>query len=410
MRKKILVVSPNPTHPQNSGNRTRIHSLLLNLKEMGHDVYFVHITNVKGDRQAMQQFWGEEKFYSIPYEKPQTTNKFYDQKAENIIIKITRKILRKVQAIIGSDPYFTYLVDDWYTETIDKILLELSTEIKPDVVMVEYVFFSKALECFDKNVLKIIDTHDIFADRYKLYLKNKQKPPHWYSTTIEEENKGLNRADIIIAIQQKEADILVKRLKNKNIVTVGHLVTLHPAKPKKIANKILFVGSDNAVNVSGINYFINNVFSQLKSKLENVQLILAGDICDRIEKFDGCMKLGRVENIEDAYDLADVVVSPILFGTGLKIKNIESLGYAKPLITTPAGAEGMEEGMGKAFLVANSPEEYVSQIVKILSNADLYENLSSNGYEFAKQWNSNCLQVLRETLTNGALVGRAANK
>ena len=397
MRKKILVISPNPTHPQNSGNNSRIYSLVLNLKEMEHDVFFVHIASVKGDDRAMQQCWGEN-FFSIPYEKPKTANKFYAKQTDNVIVKITKKLARKALAIVGSDPYYTYLIDDFYNESINEVMVDFSTNINPDIVIVEYVFFSKALECFKENVLKVIDTHDIFADRYKLYLKNKQKPPKWYSTTRREEDKGLSRAEIIIAIQQKEADILAKRLKNKNIVTVGHLVPLYQNKQRKIKNKILFVGSDNLINIYGIKYFIEDVFPQLRSKLENVQLILAGNICDRVENFDCCVKLGRVENIKDAYDLADLVINPILFGTGLKIKNIESLGCAKPLVTTSAGAEGMEDGAGKAFLIANSPEEFVRKITDTLSNIDKYENLCSNAYQFANEWNSSCLKVLKQTL------------
>ena len=40
--KKILVISPTPTHPQNAGNRIRIYNLVSNLKELGHDVHFLY--------------------------------------------------------------------------------------------------------------------------------------------------------------------------------------------------------------------------------------------------------------------------------------------------------------------------------------------------------------------------------
>jgi hypothetical protein len=192
MGKRILVISPTPTHPQYRGDSQRIYSLLLNLKALGNDVYFAHVKKDEGDEGAMRQFWGE-KFYPLSYEVPEATLKKL-QLTGNRLVRIAQKAVLKWQAIVGSDdPYYTFSIDDFYDESINRVLLDLSKSINPDVVIVEYVFFSKALECFGSDVLKIIDTHDVYADRYKLYLKNKQNPPKgWYSTTQKQENIGLN--------------------------------------------------------------------------------------------------------------------------------------------------------------------------------------------------------------------------
>ena len=388
MNKKILVISPTPSHPQNQGNRARIYSLLLNLKKMGQDIYFVHVQQETGDDSSMGECWGD-KFYSIPYQKPKTAHK----KSRTRLDRIRKKIL----SFVDRGYKFNYGIDDWYDESINKALIDLSTNINPDVVMVEYVFLSKALECFGDSVLKIIDTHDMFADRYKQYQKNKQKP-QWFSTSKKEENKGLNRADIVIAIQDKERDVFAQRLKETKVVTMGHLVPCYKSVKEKLNKKILFIASRNQINVNGINFFIQNVFPQIKLPFPQAQLILAGDICNEVESFDGCTKLGRVENLKDAYDLVDLVINPIFFGTGLKIKNIEALGYSKPLVTTSVGAEGLEDGVGKAFLVADTATEFVNSIIKIFSEVGLYESLSKNAYKFAQQWNHNCIKVLNETL------------
>ena len=389
MEKKILIISPTPSHPQTQGNRTRIYSLILNLKEMGHDVYFIHIKQEVGDEKSMQQCWGKN-FFSITYKRPKTASK-------KPLKRLDQKIVRRLQSLVVSDPKFTYAIDDWYDDSVNETLIDLSRSINPEVVIVEYVFLSKALELFSKDVLKIIDTHDIFADRYKLYQKNNQGP-RWYSTTKKEENKGLSRADIVIAIQQHEANVLAKRLKNTQVVTVGHLVPLHQSIKEKLYQKILFIASSNIINVYTLDHFVKNVFSQIRLKFSDAQLILAGDICNEVESFQGCIKLGRVESLKDAYNLADLAINPILFGTGLKIKNIEALGYSKPLVTTTIGAEGMESGASEAFLIADSPEDFVTHITEIFSDIELYKKLSNNAYNFAKEWNLNCLDILKKTI------------
>ncbi|MBR9704033.1 hypothetical protein GOV12_01370, partial [Candidatus Pacearchaeota archaeon] len=41
-RKKILVISPTPTHPQNAGNRARVYDLLRNIKNLGYEIHLVY--------------------------------------------------------------------------------------------------------------------------------------------------------------------------------------------------------------------------------------------------------------------------------------------------------------------------------------------------------------------------------
>jgi glycosyltransferase involved in cell wall biosynthesis len=397
MSKRIMVISPAATHPQTFGTRQRIYTLLLNLREFGNDIYFVHIRRTEGDEVAMRQCWGE-KFYSLPYQIPKATIRKH-QFSRNRLVKLVQAIANKLLSFFVSNPHYTYSIDDLYDESINNALLDLSKSINPNIVFVEYVFFSKALECFGNDVLKIIDTHNVFADKYKKALKINQKPSSLnFSTTKKQENIGLNRADIIVAIQKHEADIFKKRLPNKKIITVGHTVSLYEFNPRNITNKILFIGSNINNNYYSINFFIKDIFPLIKSKFQTTELIIAGSICDRVANFDGCLKLGIVENLKDVYDMTDVVINPIFCGTGLKIKNIEALGFSKPLITTDNGAEGMENGAGRAFLVAESPDDFVKYITRIFSDPTFYENLSRNAYSFAYEWNQNCLNALKEVL------------
>ena len=400
--KTILVISPTPSHPQDAGNRARIYTLLLNLKNRGHDVHFVHIKReTLADELAMQQCW-EGKFYSIAYQKPKPQNSqvnIFPAKL-NTLNRIINKIQIKINSLNSNNRY-TYEIDDWYDDSVNAKLIEISQSIKPDVVMLEYVFFSKALECFDSKILKVIDTHDIFANRHEIYLKNNQTPK-WFSTTTRQENLGLKRADVILAIQNQEADCFKKRVgKTRKIVTVNHIVTLSRKQHRNSnVSQILFLASKNPININGISFFIQEVLPKVQTELPNAKLILAGSICEVMdENPTHYTKIGKVEDLGEAYQEADVVINPVFFGTGLKIKNIEALGYSMPLVTTPVGAEGMEEGAGKAFRVAESSEQFANEIVEIVTKPELYKKLSNNAYEFARQWNESAIAALDKAIS-----------
>lgn len=386
MAKKVLVISPIFSHPLTSGNRARIYQLLLNLQQLNHEVHFLYVNTENFNPELAQQYWNN--LYVVPYKPPHNS--------------LLKKVVRKINHLLRRESAFLYSIDDWYDPSLDAFLVQLSSQIQFDILIVEYVFFSKALECFGSDVLKLIDTHDVFSDRHKMMLKD-DKFPHWtttwFSTTAEEEAKGLSRADIVIAIQQTEKEFFSK-LVDKIVVVIGHTVPLHqPVRRPASSKTMLFLGSENPMNVHGIQVFIKDIFPQIKSRFPDSKLILAGTICDAIESSESLTKLGKLEDLKATYDLADVVVNPIFFGTGLKIKTIEALGYAKPLVTTSIGAAGLEEGINQAFLVGDHPKEFTQAIVALLSDPNLSDRMASNAYNFAKQWNEESLKELGNTLS-----------
>ncbi|MDX2240837.1 MAG: glycosyltransferase family 4 protein [Leptolyngbyaceae cyanobacterium bins.302] len=389
-RRKILVISPIPSHPHNAGNRARVYSLLTALETMGHQVHFAHIQETPGDELTMQMYWGD-RYYPIAYTAPLTTRKSFPKRLE-------QRLWRKFKALLGDDPRYNYQIDDWYDPAISEVLSELGQSLQPDVVMVEYVFFSKALECFPNVSLKLIDTHDIFAGRYQLYLAER-KSPQWFSTNRQQEDRGLRRADKIIAIQEKEARLLGQRIGSDRIVTVGHLVPIDPVQRPADTCNLLFLGSMNPINVHTIEYFLREVFPLCKAKIPGIRLILAGEVGQAIDDRDDCLKLGSVDALRTAYAQADIVINPILFGTGLKVKNIEALGFGKPLVTTSVGATGLEDGIGSAFLVADTPKQFAAEIVDLHNSIDRYNQLALQAEQFAQRWNKLCLSSLSQLIS-----------
>jgi glycosyltransferase involved in cell wall biosynthesis len=259
------------------------------------------------------------------------------------------------------------------------------------------VFFSKALECFDKRVLKILDTHDVFGDRYKMYLRQGLRP-QWYSISPSAERAGLNRADIVFAIQDQERQVF-SSLTAKPVVTVGHIVALSALTAPPVESNILYVGSRNRINVESVERFIAQILPLVRERVPSAVLLVAGGVSDELGQHDAVFKCGRVERLEQVYASARVVVNPMAFGTGLKIKNLEALGYAKPLVTTGAGADGLEDGVGSAFLVADEPADFADAVVKMLSDDQVNAAFCHAAYQYASAWNEKVFTALNAAVT-----------
>jgi len=377
------VVSPVPTHPQHAGNRARVAALLEMLEQQGHALHFAHVEMEQGDHSAMRSRWGN-RYHPIPYRRRRKT--------------AWRRVVDRGRRLLDQDAAHTCRIDDWYDPATDEALERLDARFRFDVVLVEYVFLSRALLRFSPATLKIIDTHDVFTDRHKLYLANGQRS-RWFSTTRKEEAKGLDRADLIFAIQEKEREELGS-ISRRPVVTVGHPVTIRPPEVREKARIILYLGSRNPINIQSMNHFVSRIFPSVTKELPGTMLYIGGNICEKIAPGNANVRLlGKVDDLAEAYASADLVINPMRYGTGLKIKNVEALGYSKPLVTTPCGAEGLEPEAGNAFLVADGDDEWVRVTLEALRDARLRSRLAGRAHAFATRWNERIERSLHEAVT-----------
>ena len=69
---------------------------------------------------------------------------------------------------------------------------------------------------------------------------------------------------------------------------------------------------------------------------------IAGEICHSLGGLDlpGVMLLGYVDDLTTFYAETDVIVAPMLMGSGLKMKVAEALSYGVPVVGTAIGFEG----------------------------------------------------------------------
>lgn len=228
---KILLISPAPSLPSNSGHRGRINNLCeLNSQGLT-EVFFLYLGMEGPPSNSLKEQWGEASDTYL--------QKGYGYRPN---LSLLKRLASKIGLLSGNSRYNLH-VDDWFDDDLIPQLKRLNKEHHFSHVWVEYVFLSKAFVAFNNGPVKILDTHDIFSNRYKIHL---QSPDHmfWFSTFPKEEKKGLSRADIIIAIQSQEEYFFRSLIKGtKKVATIGHYTPFRGSIEKPFEGKILFIGS-----------------------------------------------------------------------------------------------------------------------------------------------------------------------
>ena len=85
------------------------------------------------------------------------------------------------------------------------------------------------------------------------------------------------------------------------------------------------------------------------------------------------------------YKFSMLFLAPIFGPGGTRLKILASMAAGLPVISTDIGIEGLELTDGKHVLVARTPEEFVSQTVRILKDHALYVSIQEQAFKVAKE-------------------------
>ena len=388
-KSKILVVAPFPVDPPDAGNRARVASLIAALQACGHEVHFAHLQTGGYDGEAMERRMGAGRLHLLPY---------HAQPPERSRLG---RVLRKAGQRLGVDQAFVWSLDSWYADAYTPLLAALHERHRFNAVLVNYVFMTKAFEAFDGSCLHILDTHDNMAMRHRNYQMAGMRP-HWFSTTRAEEDRGLRRADVVMAIQDQEATEFGERLGGHDrpkIITVGHLLDLPVLAPLAERPSAVFVGSYNPINIHGLEHFLKHIHPLVRDAVPAFELIVAGSAAQEIADQPGLVKLGFVADLDDVFRSAMTFVSPVYLGTGVAIKLLDAMAHGMPCVCTRSGGRGMgQEGDAIDIVADDEPLTFAKRLIDLLLDPSLRQRRRISARAAAETWNHRQFAALSELL------------
>ncbi|MBI1321548.1 MAG: glycosyltransferase [Candidatus Hydrogenedens sp.] len=268
----------------------------------------------------------------------------------------------------------------WVRERRNAFLGGIRT-FRPQVVLVEYAYLSYLVETIaaapGPRPTLILDTLDVLSARaQRFHAAGRRANP---DITEADESLVLDLYDALIAIQQEEAEEL-RRLAPGTPVIMAPFAHDATPLPVRDANspRLLFVGGAAEHNLHALAWFLHSVWPALRQRVPGLECHIAGAVCDaRPAVPDGVVMTGRFDSVETVYREADIVINPVQMGSGLKIKNIEAMAFGRPLVTTPLGAEGLGTGAGEAFVIAESPEDWIQALAALAESEETRQRMAA---------------------------------
>lgn len=274
-----------------------------------------------------------------------------------------------------------------------QLVQRLLREIAPRAVIVEFTRLTPTVHPRDPArsdaTAYLIDTHDLLHQRASRFRANGLVST--LDVDAREEAEAFATYDAILAIHVGDAGAIRRLVPEKPVLVVSHGIELPvPAPgfaPGPRPTRVGFLGGRDPSNHAGLHWFLDHVWSKLVAEFgERVELVVAGQVgaaWSRMEK--GMRLMGNVDSIDEFWPAIDIAINPVRFGSGLKIKNVEALAYARALVTSPIGGEGLESAAPAGLRIAETPAEWLAILRRFLDDPAQIEKIGRAGRAHAER-------------------------
>ncbi|MFT4824738.1 MAG: glycosyltransferase involved in cell wall biosynthesis [Halioglobus sp.] len=148
--------------------------------------------------------------------------------------------------------------------------------------------------------------------------------------------------------------------------------------------KLMYVGFLGwEPNSHGLLWFIEKVWPKLVERHPDLKMDIVGKgqdkrLQDAAAKWVGITLKGFVPDLQEIYNNSRISVAPLMFGSGMKVKILDSMARGMPTVTTSVGAEGIDVEHGTHMLIADEPAKMATYIDHLLNDPDLWLYLQKN--------------------------------
>lgn len=269
-------------------------------------------------------------------------------------------------------------------------------QIQPDVVLFDRFTseeqFGWRITEQVPHALQILDTEDLHGLRAarQLALKEKRelKPEDLHSTLMLRELASIYRCDLNLIISSFEFNLLKVLFKvPENILHYVPLLRspeIEEGPAFEHRQHFLSIGNFlHAPNLDAVEFLHQEIWPLIRKALPKAELHIYGAYTpDRIKQWHqpakGFLVKDRAENAAEVMKAARVCLAPLRFGAGQKGKLLLAMECGTPSVTTPVGAEGMDQGLQWPGAVHTTANAFAEAAVRLYTQKDEWQNAHSH--------------------------------
>lgn len=379
---KLLQISNKAPYPANDGSSIAIYNMACGFIQNNVDLHLLTINtkkHFKADADVPADFKLKSNYKSI-YKNTNTT---------------------LIGAALNLFSTRSYFVSRFYFKDFETQLIKTLQQTQFDIIQLEGLFMGVYIDvikkyCTSKIVLRAHNVEHLIWERH---LKNEANPfKKWYIGIQTKRLKQfeiltLNKVDSVISITNFDKAEFEKLNCTKPIYTCITGVNVNDYQQKiseviKPNTVFYFASMDWLPNQEAVKWFLDNCWATVYSAVPEAKLIIAGHGMPNSLKHLNKPNVVIIENVTNGklfYQQHQLMIVPLLSGSGLRIKIIEGMAYGKAIVSTSVGAEGIDYTHNSNIIIANEATQFAHSVIELLQNKSLQLQLQTNATKLAYQ-------------------------
>jgi polysaccharide biosynthesis protein PslH len=378
---RLLFVSPRFLFPMDQGGKIRTGNTLRGMRGGAFDVTLASPAPPDVNRFHSDLDAACDRFISWP------------QRAPTAIERVL-SLARAVPVAVASD-----------RSTAGSACIRSALTAKPDIIVVDFPHAGVLMP--DRiDAASVLFAHNVEAEIFERHAARVKGL--WRLIWADQSRKmtrfegdTLRRLDTVIAVSQRDSDVLSKRYGLAQVAAIDTGVDLEffaAAAPDKAADPgpdggtLVFTATMSwPANVEGIHFLLDEVWPTLVAARPRISAAIIGrnppaSLADKVRQRGLNVTLtGFVDDIRSFVAQSHVYVIPLFVGSGTRIKAFEAMAMGRPVVSTSLGIEGLDVTDGEHFVRADSAEAFSHGILALLDDAALRQRLAGAARRLMEQ-------------------------
>jgi glycosyltransferase involved in cell wall biosynthesis len=205
------------------------------------------------------------------------------------------------------------------------------------------------------------------------------------------ERRGARHADAVLAVSEHDRSYF-SRFSDRVLIAANGVDAEFFNVPAEVPDNhdiLFFANYGYQPNADGIARFLAEGWPRLSALDREARLLLAGpQMPDRLaaqaDREARVVRLGFVSDLSDLLRRSRVVLVPLWRGGGTRLKVLEALASARPVVGTPLGVEQIGVVSGRHAVIAPTPAALADEVVELMADPERSMALSREGRVLAE--------------------------
>lgn len=293
----------------------------------------------------------------------------------------------------------TYREAKYCDQHLARKISELLDSVEFDAVwvgqlcMAHYVKKALLLKGRDKKTIFVLDQHNEEVRFWNSFSQTLRNPLLRLYSTLEtmknhrQQRQLLPLFDYVLSVSEEDRLNTLKYAQVEKVLLCPNGVdheefTPAPGRTLSESPVVVFGASlDVTMNQDGILWFLDHVLPLIHKRVPvAVHIVGRRPPAWLLERVNDQVKVhSDVPDVKDYYRAADAFIVPLLTGGGTKLKTLEALSLALPVVTTSVGAQGLNLVSGTHCLIADSAQTFADSVVDLVNTPKVAQKLGMNG-------------------------------